>query len=124
MAYQQRNYIYPPEPHHIPTNIVFPPPQVQYMQYPQQHAYVQQSLYNQYGFPELTDFGSIGMMGEDYEDPNETTTRPRLTKEQVDVLEAQFQEHPKPNSMQKKQLAMQTKLSLPRVAVSTGASLC
>lgn len=48
----------------------------------------------------------------------ETLTRPRITKEQVDVFEAHFQAHPKPNSMVKRQLAAQTKLTLPRVAVS------
>ena len=52
-----------------------------------------------------------------YEEGTETLTRPRLTKEQLYVLETQFQAHPKPNSMVKRQLAMQTKLTLPRVAV-------
>lgn len=47
----------------------------------------------------------------------ESLSRPRLTKEQVDTLEAQFQAHPKPNSSVKRQLAMQTNLTLPRVAV-------
>ncbi|KAI5304789.1 hypothetical protein KEM56_005927 [Ascosphaera pollenicola] len=46
----------------------------------------------------------------------ESLSRPRLTKEQVDTLEAQFQAHPKPNSSVKRQLAMQTNLTLPRVA--------
>ncbi|KAH8697299.1 hypothetical protein BGW36DRAFT_359101 [Talaromyces proteolyticus] len=53
---------------------------------------------------------------EDYEEYAENLSRPRLTKEQVDTLEAQFQAHPKPNSNVKRQLAMQTNLSLPRVA--------
>lgn len=57
-------------------------------------------------------------MQEDYEEGTENLTRPRLTKDQVDILEAQFQAHPKPNSMVKRQLASQTKLTLPRVAVS------
>lgn len=47
----------------------------------------------------------------------ENLSRPRLTKEQVGILEAQFQAHPKPNSKTKRQLAMQTSLTLPRVAV-------
>jgi hypothetical protein len=54
---------------------------------------------------------------EDYEEYAENLSRPRLTKEQVDTLEAQFQAHPKPNSNIKRQLAVQTNLSLPRVAV-------
>ena len=53
----------------------------------------------------------------DYEEYAENLSRPRLTKEQVDVLETQFQAHPKPNSNVKRQLAMQTNLSLPRVSV-------
>lgn len=47
----------------------------------------------------------------------ENLSRPRLTKEQVGILEAQFQAHPKPNSKTKRQLAGQTNLTLPRVAV-------
>lgn len=54
----------------------------------------------------------------DYEEYAENLSRPRLTKEQVETLEAQFQAHPKPNSNVKRQLAAQTNLSLPRVAVS------
>ncbi|KAL2006171.1 hypothetical protein VTN00DRAFT_9825 [Thermoascus crustaceus] len=52
----------------------------------------------------------------DYEEYTENLSRPRLTKEQVDTLEAQFQAHPKPNSSVKRQLAIQTNLTLPRVA--------
>lgn len=54
---------------------------------------------------------------EEYEGYTETLTRPRLTKEQVETLEAQFQIQPKPSSYVKRQLAMQTNLSLERVAV-------
>lgn len=57
-------------------------------------------------------------MMEDYEEYAENLSRPRLTKDQVDTLEAQFQAHPKPNSNVKRELAMQTNLTLPRVAVS------
>jgi hypothetical protein len=57
-------------------------------------------------------------MLDDYEEGAETSTRPRLTRDQVDVLESQFQAQPKPNSNVKRQLAVQTKLTLPRVAVS------
>jgi Homeodomain len=66
------------------------------------------------------DYGSIPPDDESYENfegCSEISTRPRLTKEQVEVLEAQFQAHPKPNSNVKRQLALQTKLTLPRVAV-------
>ncbi|KAL6239840.1 hypothetical protein BDW75DRAFT_197521 [Aspergillus navahoensis] len=52
----------------------------------------------------------------DYEEYAENLSRPRLTKEQVETLEAQFQAHPKPSSNVKRQLAQQTHLSLPRVA--------
>lgn len=48
----------------------------------------------------------------------DTSTRPRLNPEQVSVLEQQFQYYHKPNSSVKQQLATQTGLSLPRVAVS------
>lgn len=54
---------------------------------------------------------------EDHEEYIENQSRPRLTKEQVETLEAQFRAHPKPNSNIKRQLAIQTNLSLPRVAV-------
>lgn len=57
----------------------------------------------------------------DYDEYTENLSRPRLTKEQVETLEAQFQAHPKPSSNVKRQLAAQTNLSLPRVAV---CSLC
>ena len=53
----------------------------------------------------------------DYDEYTENLSRPRLTKEQVETLEAQFQAHPKPSSNVKRQLAAQTNLSLPRVAV-------
>ncbi|KAJ5279809.1 hypothetical protein N7478_005181 [Penicillium angulare] len=52
----------------------------------------------------------------DYDEYTENLSRPRLTKEQVETLEAQFQAHPKPSSNVKRQLAAQTNLSLPRVA--------
>ncbi|KAJ5677628.1 uncharacterized protein N7477_003261 [Penicillium maclennaniae] len=52
----------------------------------------------------------------DYDEYTENLSRPRLTKEQVETLEAQFQAHPKPSSNTKRQLAAQTNLSLPRVA--------
>lgn len=58
----------------------------------------------------------------DYDEYTENLSRPRLTKEQVETLEAQFQAHPKPSSNVKRQLAAQTNLSLPRVAVRTTRS--
>lgn len=67
---------------------------------------------------DLTDYYTHMPMMEDYEEYAENLSRPRLTKEQVDTLEAQFQAHPKPNSNKKRELALQTNLSLPRVAVS------
>lgn len=67
---------------------------------------------------EYSEFPPGILMPEEYEDEQEITTRPRLTREQVDVLEAQFQTHPKPNSSTKRELALQTTLTLPRVAVS------
>ena len=73
--------------------------------------------YLTYGNAEYADFVPSGVYQEDYEDMGEVSTRPRLTKEQVEVLEAQFQANHKPNSVIKRQLAMQTQLSLPRVAV-------
>lgn len=60
----------------------------------------------------------------DYEEYAENLSRPRLTKEQVETLEAQFQAHPKPSSNVKRQLAAQTNLSLPRVAVSYRSREC
>ncbi|RMZ91256.1 hypothetical protein DV736_g1485, partial [Chaetothyriales sp. CBS 134916] len=63
--------------------------------------------------PEYTDFVPYQ---EEYDEPGEVSTRPRLTREQAEVLEAHFQANHKPNSMVKRQLAMQTKLTLPRVA--------
>ena len=67
---------------------------------------------------ELAEYYAQMPMLEDYEEYAENLSRPRLTKEQVDTLEAQFQAHPKPNSNKKRELAVQTNLSLPRVAVS------
>jgi hypothetical protein len=65
---------------------------------------------------DMVDFYAQPIM--DYEEYAENLSRPRLTKDQVETLEAQFQAHPKPSSNVKRQLAAQTNLSLPRVAVS------
>lgn len=72
---------------------------------------------------DLAEYYAHMPMVEDYEEYAENLSRPRLTKEQVDTLEAQFQTHPKPNSNKKRELAVQTNLSLPRVAVSLTACL-
>ena len=112
MEYLQDTYPYPA--HSQPMPMYYQP-----LQYP---GYIQQDphlieYYSQYPYSEYADFMHPGSMPDDYDDMGEVSSRPRLTKEQVDVLEAQFQAHPKPNSMVKRQLAMQTKLTLPRVAV-------
>lgn len=65
--------------------------------------------------PDYVDYGQHGIMGDEYDEAGEISTRPRLTREQVEVLEAQFQAHPKPNGVIKLHLAQQTKLSLARV---------
>ena len=66
---------------------------------------------------EYADFSYQPMARDEFGDPEENSTRPRLTKEQVDRLESQFQANHKPNSQVKRQLALETGLSLPRVAV-------
>ena len=56
---------------------------------------------------------------EENEEP-EVSTRPRLTREQVFLLEQQFQAAPKPSTSTKRKLAETTGLSMPRVGVSIG----
>ena len=85
--------------------------------------HISQVQHNDAYFPrhshtDYADFGQHSSLQDEYDDGGEVSTRPRLTKEQVDVLESQFQAQPKPNSIVKRQLALQTKLTLPRVAVS------
>lgn len=48
----------------------------------------------------------------------DTSTRPRLTQEQVTVLEEEFSKLPKPNTDFKKELANRIGLTLARVNVS------
>jgi hypothetical protein len=67
---------------------------------------------------DFVEIGHLASMLAEYEDGEEASTRPRLTKDQVDLLESHFQAQPKPNSNVKRQLAVQTNLTLPRVAVS------
>lgn len=51
-------------------------------------------------------------------DELDTSSRPRLTQEQIAILEDQFKGKPKPGTEFKKQLASQIGLSLQRVNVS------
>ena len=86
-----------------------------------QHSHPQLGHMNSYSHLDYSDFPPHGSLHEELEDSPEILSRPRLTKEQVDVLETQFRSHPKPNSNVKRQLAIQTKLTLPRVAVRKSA---
>ena len=91
--------------------------------YPPQQVHHMEEAYIAYAAPEYAGFPyPQGAYYDEFEDVGETSTRPRLTKEQVEVLEKQFQDNHKPTSMQKRQLAMQTMLSLPRVAVCASHS--
>ena len=63
--------------------------------------------------------GFSGGYTDDFEESGEIATRPRLTKEQVDILEGEFMRNPKPNSSHKRDLALQTGLELNRVSVSS-----
>ncbi|KAL2428218.1 hypothetical protein ABEF91_007693 [Exophiala dermatitidis] len=84
-----------------------------YMVHPQLHV---DDFHRSYGgLAEYAEFMPPGMMQEDYGEPEEVSSRPRLTKEQVEVLEAQFQANHKPNSLVKRQLAIQTNLKFQRV---------
>lgn len=58
---------------------------------------------------------------DEYDDGHEVTTRPRLTREQQDLLEREFQKNPKPSSALKRTLSVHTNLTLARVAVSNEA---
>ncbi|EXJ92634.1 hypothetical protein A1O3_01186 [Capronia epimyces CBS 606.96] len=83
-----------------------------YMVHPQQVD----DFSSSYGLPEFADFMAPGMFADDFGgEPEEASTRPRLTKEQVEILETQFQANHKPNSQVKRQLAIQTNLKFQRV---------
>lgn len=72
-----------------------------------------------YNANDYADYMGSGIMPDDFgPEMEEISTRPRLTKEQVEVLEAQFQANHKPNSQVKRQLAIQTNLKFQRVGVS------
>lgn len=112
------NYIHHPYPYasHVPIDqpIAFDPA----MAHPSMMHPMDGYIYQHPPF-DMVDFYHQPIM--DYEEYAENLSRPRLTKEQVETLEAQFQAHPKPSSNVKRQLAAQTNLSLPRVAVSTSS---
>ena len=100
-----------------PERVIYHPQ----IQYPGFHSQIGQPElpYNPYpGFHDYVDDVHTGIYYPDFEDNNDNTTRPRLTKDQVDILEHEFQKNPKPNSMLKRHLAATTSLNLPRVAVS------
>ena len=110
MAYHHDRYSYPVNQQHM----YYPP--VEFPQYPPR-GHLLEHFYSAYGPAEYPDFVTHCTMQDELEEGGEVSTRPRLTKEQVDVLEAEFQSHPKPNGIVKRELAIQTKLSLQRVAV-------
>ncbi|KAH0847352.1 hypothetical protein AYO21_03738 [Fonsecaea monophora] len=90
-------------------------PHVQYQAF---MAHAQQPVddfYMPYGGAEYADFGDAGMMQDDFGESQEISTRPRLTKEQAEILEAHFQANHKPSSQLKRELAIQTNLKLTRV---------
>lgn len=99
----------------------------QAMPYPAYTVHPQQQLddfYPRYGPNDYADFMGPGMMHDEFgPEMEEISTRPRLTKEQVEVLESQFQANHKPNSQVKRQLAIQTNLKFQRVGVSDHQTL-
>jgi len=91
------------------------------LQYSGFHSHVAQPelCYNAYTpFPNYSEDTYGGIYHGEFEDCNEVSTRPRLTKDQVDTLEHEFQKNSKPNSMLKRNLAQTTNLHPQRVAVS------
>lgn len=116
MAYQHGNYPFRMSQTQ-PERVMYHPQ----MQYPGFHPQIGQPElhYNPYaGFPDYADDAQAGIYYGEFEDSSEISTRPRLTRDQVDILEQEFQKNPKPNSMLKRHLAATTNLNLPRVAVS------
>ncbi|KIW70507.1 hypothetical protein PV04_02769 [Phialophora macrospora] len=111
MEYMQQNaFAFTPQPQ----------PQFfyQHLQYPTYVAHPQQTVdefYMPYAGAEYADFMDAGMMHDDIGESQEISTRPRLTKEQAEVLEAHFQANHKPSSQLKRELAIQTGLTLNRV---------
>ncbi|KAI9890112.1 MAG: hypothetical protein M1814_004511 [Vezdaea aestivalis] len=60
--------------------------------------------------------GPNGLKGSEQHEELETATRPRLTREQADLLERHFQDYYKPSGNMKRELASITGLSLQRIA--------
>lgn len=82
------------------------------MQYPVHHAGFSPSLqymFNYQGHSHLIDRNVLG-------DPK-TESKPRLSKEEVEKLEKEFQRNPKPSSSVKGQLADELGLERPRINV-------
>lgn len=110
MDYMQNSYAFTPQSH---TQMYFQPvPYPSYVSHPQQQI---EDYYNPY---EYGDFFDSGMMHDEFGEVQEISTRPRLTKEQSEILEAHFQANHKPSAQVKRQLAIQTNLKLTRVGVS------
>jgi hypothetical protein len=97
-----------------------PDPRYYYQQAPYP-GYVGQApvngYYMPYGMVEYADFGEGGMPHNEYGDSQEVSTKPRLTKEQVELLESHFQANHKPSSQVKRELAIQAGLTNSRVGV-------
>ncbi|KIW89973.1 uncharacterized protein Z519_09403 [Cladophialophora bantiana CBS 173.52] len=97
-----------------------PQPQFLYqpVQYPTFVTHGRQPVddfYMAYTGAEYADFMDAGMMHDEFGETQEISTRPRLTKEQAEILEAHFQANHKPSSQLKRELAIQTNLKLTRV---------
>ncbi|EXJ91127.1 hypothetical protein A1O1_04236 [Capronia coronata CBS 617.96] len=90
-------------------------PGVTYPDYLLQPQHPLDDYHASFGMAEYADFMAPGMLNDEFGEGEEVSTRPRLTKEQVEILEAQFQANHKPNSQVKRQLAIQTNLKFQRV---------
>ncbi|KAJ9616776.1 hypothetical protein H2200_000495 [Cladophialophora chaetospira] len=113
MEYMQQNaFAFAPQPQPQPQ---FFYPQAQYPTYVSHPPQLGEEFYMAYGGPEYSDFMDAGLMHDDVGESQEISTRPRLTKEQAEVLEAHFQANHKPSSQVKRELAIQTSLTLNRV---------
>ena len=113
MEYMQQNaFAYGPQaqPQFFYPQMQYPP----YVAHPQQPV---EEFYLPYNGPEYADFMDAGMIHDEGGRTQEISTRPRLTREQAEVLEAHFQANHKPSSQVKRELAIQTGLEPNRVAV-------
>ncbi|KIV82984.1 hypothetical protein PV11_05046 [Exophiala sideris] len=112
MEYMQESFSFPAQ--HQPQMYYQAIPYPAYVVHPQQQQL--DDFYARYAANEYADFMPPGMMHDEFgPEMEEISTRPRLTKEQVEILEAQFQANHKPNSQVKRQLAIQTNLKFQRV---------